>query len=242
VAFAYTDGLLNHSCPYRPCCSWRKRRTESDGNPRWTFFLRAALCLGGETSGEPVHDCDFPLKQSHEQRTHLEWRHSRRQLDRPLGSGGQPPLSAPDAAGPPHRHLAFAVPLLVEHRLGLRGLARLAFVRAVRRGRGGDAGCGLHHQRHRRPQVRRASGAHQGPPHPVGRGQPETRLGVPGGAVAGRPADPGATAALRHRPGCGLAAAGLSLSADEAHHLVAAGVAGPHLQLGRAGGLGGGNR
>ena len=109
--------------------------------------------------------------------------------------------------------------------------------------RRGDARCRLHHQRPRRPRLRPAGGAH---PQPAAGGRPDRRR-------ARRCCSSRAQclvgllvlAALNWHRGPGgdrERAAGRRLPVHEADHLLAAGVSGHHLQLGRAGGLRRGRR
>ena len=107
-------------------------------------------------------------------------------------------------------------------------------------GRGADARRGLHHQRHRRPGHRRQGGAHPHAAYSRRRSQRARCDHLPRAAIAGRAYHPAAVQLGGHWRGRGLAGAGRHLSLHEAGDVLAAGVAGPDLQLGRAAGMGGG--
>ena len=155
---------------------------------------------------------------------------------RPYGTAG--------ALGPADRHLAADAALLV-----VAGAGRGAGMGpsggldgAVRAGRARHARGGLHLERHRRPQGRCRGRAHARPAIAVGRGQAAQRADLDGAAVAGRRRHPVQVQQVRRRRGARLAGPGRHLPDDEAPDLVAAGRAGPRLQLGRPGGLRRGDR
>ena len=109
---------------------------------------------------------------------------------------------------------------------------------AVRGRCGRHARCRLHRQRPRRPRLRPAGGAH---PQPAAGGRPDRRAR---GRCCSSPRSRWSAccvlAALNRHRGPGRArqrAAGRRLPVHEADHLLAAGVPGHHLQLGRAGRL-----
>ena len=84
--------------------------------------------------------------------------------------------------------------------------------------------------------------AHAGPADSLRRGERQGGVGVPRGAMPGRARDPAAAQPVLGRAGGGVADPDRGLSFHEADHLVAAGVAGPDLQLGRAARLRGADR
>ena len=149
------------------------------------------------------------------------------------------------ALGPADRHLAAAVPLLVVAGAGPRRRTGAAWSAGWRCSPLGalamrGAGCTWNDIVDRKidAQVERTRGR----PLPVGRGQAARRADLDGAAVAGRRGHPVQAQQVRGRRGARLAGPGRDLSDHEAPHLLAAGRAGPRLQLGRAGGLRRGHR
>ena len=169
-------------------------------------------------------------------------RHRPRRLDRPLRAAGAPALSAPHTPRPGHRHVAAAVPVLVECGAGHAGVARRGADRAVRRWRPDHAGCRVRLQRHRRPRPRQARRPHRHAPASQRPGQPRPSHRLHGAAVPSRPRRALAVQLVRGGGRGLLPAPDLPLPTDEACHLLAAGGARPHLQLGGAVGVGGGAR
>ncbi len=171
-------------------------------------------------------------------------RHSSGGLDRPARAGRLAALCAAGAAGPADRRLAAAVPLLVVDRPrgAARRLARSLARDPVRHRRAGDAERRLHGQRHRRPRHRCQGRAHRDPAARQRAPHPDAGLRVPRAAARRRPCHPAAIVGDGDLARRRLADPGRGLSLHEAHHLVAAGVPRPHLQLGRLDGLGGGAR
>ncbi len=104
-----------------------------------------------------------------------------RQLGRYAGPRRNPPLPAPVARGPAHRHMAVVAALPVGHRAGRRqhGRLRRCATSGLRPrsgiGRLPDARRGLHLERHHRPRHRRRRRAHPITPDPVGSGHASNR-------------------------------------------------------------------
>src|SRR5699024_2910136 len=144
------------------------------------------------------------------------------------------------APGPAHRHLAAALSLSLVDRPGGTGGrtdAGTGPLSAVRAGRRGDAGRRLYDQRHLRPELRREGRPHRDAAAALRRDFPPPGARFFGRPAGDRPADPRPAVADGDLAGRGVPGPGDALSPDEADHLVAPGVAGPHLQLGRTDGL-----
>ena len=148
------------------------------------------------------------------------------------------PLRGAGPVGSAGRRVAPALAVSLGHRSRLGGAAGSGASGALHRRRVRDAGRRLHPQRHLRPQLRRTRGAHPPASAAFRRHRGEGGRRLYGGAVGRGPRHSAAVQPVRDLAWSGLAAVGGPLPLDEAHHVLAAGLPRPHLQLRCAAGLG----